>query len=208
MIYWGTPKKIKQEHNVVYHRGSLTQDSEYFNGAEENSDTIILSTYSTWSTRHGPNAQRRALVKSFKEKYNWSHQKARKFVSNTYTDGSIQEQLPMQLANCFERLVLDEGHEIRNMSPLVGSAVRWINAKYRDVITATPALSQLKEISGIIEFLQPRHLTDPEWLQFIGFEDADGDDALKRVLERFDPWTEPGTSGKGILKSSKQALDQ
>ena len=207
VIYYGSPKKSTQE-GVVYHKGKLERTSEYFNGDEINASTIIMSTYSTWGIRHGPKAQTEWLVSNHVETHKVTRLQARNWVDKTYAEDVATKDSGAQLQDCFERVILDEGHEIRNMSAQVGTAVRWVGGKYRNVVTGTPTLSGLHDFCGIMRFLQPLELESAKHLRKLGFPKAKGRDALKNVLKMFDPWSVEDDDPKAILKFTEAALEE
>ncbi|KAH6633017.1 SNF2 family N-terminal domain-containing protein [Boeremia exigua] len=207
VMYYGTPKK-RAEDGVDYPKGRLTRSSEYFNGDESNSDTIVLSTYTTWATRHGPKAQTDWLVSDYMKTNNVFRQTAKNHVTSSREAHVATKSCAIQLQDCFERVVLDEGHEIRHMSPQVGTAVRWIGGKYRNVVTGTPILSGLYDFCGIMRFLQPPELSSEEYLRNVGFIKANGSNALKDIIQNFDPWTVPDDDPRAILRFTVEALEE
>lgn len=206
VIYYGTPKKKTQE-GVVYHKGKITRTSEYFNGDEINSDTIILSTYSTWANRHGPKAQTRWLIDDYMKSKKVNRLRAKGHIDGTHNPSVATKDCDIQLQDCFERVILDEGHEIRHMSPQVGTAVRWTGGKFRIVVTGTPTLNGLCDFCGIMQFLQPPELEFEDTLQSLGFSNAHGSNALNDVIENFDPWDVPDDDPRAILRFTAAALE-
>lgn len=98
--------------------------------------------------------------------------------------------------------MLDEGHEIRNADTYTWQAIRWLRAKYRIVVTATPLIDGVKDFAGIMGMIQPRDdLWSEESLQSLGafnlvpkrdpdtVADEDYQEFDKKAyLSHFDPW--------------------
>jgi SNF2 family DNA or RNA helicase len=206
VVYYGASKKHAQG-RVIHPRGKLDQSSEFFGGAEINADTIILSTYSTWASRHGPKTQIDWLIRDFMQSNGVSRNAAKEHINRTHTKNVATKRCAIQLQGCFERVILDEGHEIRHMSPQVGTAVRWVGGKYRVVVTGTPILNGLVDICGIMRFLQPPELESEEYLRTLGLE-ARGNDALQKTLESFNPWAVDDDDPRAILRFTTAALDE
>lgn len=65
------------------------------------------------------------------------------------------------LLNCkFWRVVLDEGHQIRNPRTKVFKAVKVLDARYRWVLTGTPISNRLSDMGSLLSFLRVEPLTD------------------------------------------------
>ncbi|KAJ8115193.1 hypothetical protein OPT61_g3101 [Boeremia exigua] len=207
VVYYGTPKN-RTEEGVVYHKGKITRSSDYFNGDERNADTIVLSTYTTWAIRHGPKAQTTWLIDEHMRSAKASRQKARLHVEKSYKVDVATKSCAIQLQDCFERVILDEGHEIRHMSPQVGISVRWVGGKYRNVVTGTPILNGLVDFCGIMRFLQPPELESMEHIRSLGIKPKPHEHTLKDILKLFDPWSVEDDDPRATLRYSVAAIDQ
>lgn len=61
------------------------------------------------------------------------------------------------------RVVLDEGHVIRNPSAMMSKAVHALKADRRWVVTGTPIQNSMKDLFSIISFLKLEPFTDRQW---------------------------------------------
>jgi hypothetical protein len=207
VIYYGTATKNQQEVGVIYHKGKLSRKSTYFDTSNEQNFDTILSTYSTWATRHGPSAQKRFRIEKHKAS-GMTHTEAKSYVEENYDSHSIDMDWDGQLQGTMLRVMIDEGHEIRHMPKQVGTTIQWLQAQYRDVITGTPTLNGLDEFSGIMAFMQDPDINNYEFLTSLGFENVATENPLDDVLSDFDPWSVDDKDPRGQLKFCSQALKQ
>lgn len=156
VMYWGTPKN-NTEDGVIYQKDRLVQSSRYFNGDEFNADTLILSTYSTWGTRYGVNAQDKYANNCIIEtsELSMDRKQTRSYFNENWKKFEPLNQAEIQLNDCFNRVVLDKGHEIRRLPAQMSHAVMWLRAPYRIVLSGTPTLNDLDEFMYIMKFLEP-----------------------------------------------------
>ena len=61
------------------------------------------------------------------------------------------------------RVVLDEGHIIRNPSAQMSKAAHALNAERRWVVTGTPIQNSMKDLWSLICFLKLEPFTDRQW---------------------------------------------
>lgn len=61
------------------------------------------------------------------------------------------------------RVVLDEGHVIRNPSAMMSKAVHALKSERRWVVTGTPIQNSMKDMFSIISFLKLEPFTDRQW---------------------------------------------
>jgi hypothetical protein len=213
VIYYGAGKKGKFG-QTIYHKGKLTQLSDYFNGDEANADIIVISAYATWSVRHGPKAQRKWQIDERRksqalEGTPCTFKQAEAWVDANSRYDKPDRHWPEQMTGKFIRTILDEGQEIRHLSKEVGTTVTWIRALYRHVLTATPTLSSLSEITGIMAYLEPDCLHDSRYLEQLGFLASSlfGGDPLRAALEDFNPWRVLLDDPRHLMQFSRMALD-
>ncbi|KAF3043432.1 hypothetical protein E8E12_007269 [Didymella heteroderae] len=154
-VYYGPPRK-SGDGKVVYvpkneGKGRLTRDHSFFSGAEENSDVIVLTSYATWATRHGPGAQWDWLCEKRRSQASGKRPTKKETEKLLLNEGvtyhSVATEWPYQLHGLFERVILDEGHTIRHQSEDIG----------------------IEEFSGIMKFLQNPQLNDRQYLLEMGF---------------------------------------
>jgi len=130
-------------------------------------------------------------------------------VTGGYQCEGIYGEFPYQLSNLFTRVILDEGHELRNLSKEFGTAVIHTNATYRHIMTGTPTVNGLSDFANLMYFLQNVRLHRGHHLQFLGFPEVsdDGTESLEKLLESFDPWSVPESDPRSALKYSQEALN-
>jgi len=183
LIYYGPPRKSGDE-KITYipksvNKGRLTRSHELFNGNEENANTIVITSYATYTARHGPNVQWKWLVDERKKKLKRDGQTATKRAAEVSLDEdgirchSVHEECPHQLHGLFERVILDEGHTIRHQSDDVGFAVSNIGSRYRHILSGTPIFDNIDEFAGIMRFLQNLVLGQKEHLLEMGFSERE-----------------------------------
>lgn len=61
------------------------------------------------------------------------------------------------------RVVLDEGHVIRNPNAMMSKAVHELKCERRWVVTGTPIQNSMKDLFSIISFLKLEPFTDRQW---------------------------------------------
>ncbi|KAJ4326067.1 hypothetical protein N0V94_000229 [Neodidymelliopsis sp. IMI 364377] len=177
VIYYGPPRK-PSDSQVAYipkteSKGRLTRSHRLFNGAEENSDTIVLTSYSTYTVRHGQwnwlvEEQKKTLRDDGYAKPTKS-QAEKALLDAGIVYKSVHKGCPHQLSSLFERVILDEGHIIRHQSDDVGFAISSINGRYRHILSGTPTFDGIEEFAGIMRFLQDPELDKEQRLRDMGF---------------------------------------
>ncbi|KAF8527760.1 SNF2 family N-terminal domain-containing protein [Gautieria morchelliformis] len=86
----------------------------------------------------------------------------------------------------WKRIILDEGHTIRNSKTKMATAVRALNAQRRWVVTGTPIINSPKDLGSLLQFLQ---ICRP----------LDNEDYYKRLLLR--PIAQGSPEGGELLKA-------
>ncbi|XP_050395446.1 helicase-like transcription factor [Patella vulgata] len=81
------------------------------------------------------------------------------------------------------RIILDEGHYIRNAKTVMCQAILELKAERRWVLTGTPIQNSIKDLFSLVNFLKISPLTDPQWwIRTIERPIALGEEtAIKRV---------------------------
>jgi hypothetical protein len=207
VVYWGAAKRTLAD-NVVHFKGKLTRSSEFFNGDEKNSICIILSTYNTWGIRHGLNALKKEAVAQRKAFLNCTQKAAVAYVEAYYEQHSRYPRVDVDLRNLFVRVILDEAHEMRNLSKQIATSILWLQPQYRIALTGTPTLSGIIDFAGIMAFIQPNNIYDIESLKEMGLTvtGTTPKDVIEEVFDQVDPWNVDDEDPTAILKFTPEAL--
>ena len=75
----------------------------------------------------------------------------------------ISQKMSALIDTLWLRVVLDEGHVIRNPNALMSKAVLALKSERRWVITGTPIQNSVKDMFSIISFLKLEPFTDRQW---------------------------------------------
>ena len=164
VVYYGPSRKSADE-KVVHipkseSNGKLTRSHRLFQGSEENSDVIVLTSYATYTTRHGPKVQWNWLVERCRDQnIEGSKKPTRRQAERLLQDEgidyqSIDERCPHQLHGLFDRVILDEGHTIRHQSVDIGWVISNLGSRYRHILSGTPTFDGIEEFAGIMRFLR------------------------------------------------------
>jgi SNF2-related domain/Helicase conserved C-terminal domain len=68
------------------------------------------------------------------------------------------------LAGCFERIVLDEGHRVKNPQTLASNLVRLLDPTFTWILTATPVMNRASDYAGYLTLL---------WKEDMGLDEFD-----------------------------------
>lgn len=203
----------------------LTRSHSFFNGNESNSDLIVITSYSTLSARHGPSALWKDTKDIMRRKWNAKRRYALspKEFAQALTDNEVDKfkvivDNPNQLHGLFNRVILDEGHTIRNQSKEIGNTITSLGGSYRLIITGTPTVNKLDDYCGLIKFLQNSRVQDEAYLRELGFNDEDfaerpsyiqryaiKDSPLARVLHWNNPFALPDDDPRAVLRFTSEA---
>ena len=129
-----------------------------------------------------------------------THSQAKKHAEENYDPYTADMSWDGQLQDKMLRVIVDEGHEIRHIPKQVGTAIQWLRAHYRDVVTGSPTLNGLEEFSGIMAFMQNPDLESWDFLEALSFTGLPTKDPLDEVLSEFDPWSVNDNDPRGQLK--------
>ncbi|KAF2030155.1 hypothetical protein EK21DRAFT_89216 [Setomelanomma holmii] len=139
----------------------------------------------------------------------------RQLAEEFYVYTEVYTECPHQLSGLFDRVILDEGHEVRHESEEIGTTVVNLKGRYRHIITVTPAFNNLQEFSGLMVFLQNPKLHDAAYLESFRFTAAEisgvntskkgtGIAPLDAVLWQFNPYEVTDDHPKAPLKYCKK----
>ncbi|GAB6023446.1 transcription termination factor, RNA polymerase II [Chamberlinius hualienensis] len=136
----------------------------------------------------------------------------------TLKEGEIDNATPVEsdsplLRLSFNRIVLDEGHVIKNPKTNVSQAVCLLHAKYRWVLTGTPIHNKLKDMFSLLKFLRFSPFDEePVWRHWVDNSTAAGQSRLKTIIETLllrRTKDQMGTSGKPLVSLPvKEKLDE
>jgi len=124
---------------------NLTKNHSLFNGSPEDARVVIITTYGTLTHRHGVRAQ-----------YQWrcTHGRWNKEAAKKYSK-DYDELWRSGIARCFDTIILDEAHFIKNIETDINTAVSWLEAPFHLFLSATLLLAGAKDFSGYLRFIEP-----------------------------------------------------
>ncbi|KAJ2996105.1 hypothetical protein HDV02_000158 [Globomyces sp. JEL0801] len=90
-------------------------------------------------------------------------------VAGEYSDGDPKEKLKPTLVRVkWKRIVLDEGHHIRNYNSIAFKACNELNAERRWFVTGTPFTNKIEDFFSILKFLRYRPFHErKEWTRWL-----------------------------------------
>lgn len=143
--YHGDTRRSKPIANERTVMGTLHHAHELFDGKEQRSRAIIISSYTTFAVRHGPAAIRKHRI----NKLAMSKTEADKirFEADALWEGSLE--------NCFDLVVNDECHLLKSLSADVSNSVLWLNALRYIMISATLIPNGISDWLGYMPFAEP-----------------------------------------------------
>lgn len=201
--------------------GTLSRSHEIFADTEDTARTIILTSYMTLTSRHGPNALKKWRVEQFR----LQHPKMTLAnIKQTLANKKFKLKDPDRawcgdLHGCFERIVMDEGHDIRNMETHTWTTIKWIVAtSSRHIMTATPLLNGPGDFRGLMAMLEPAEdMWEAPYLATLGIKkpppkspkvDKDGEPISEDDDDEdfFDPWEVPDDDHRAILRYTARSI--
>ncbi|KAJ4335815.1 hypothetical protein N0V95_008792 [Ascochyta clinopodiicola] len=214
ITYYGNAKP-KNDGSVKYQGNQkfVRTDTVFSSDIEHNAGIVIISTVATWAARHGPSAQDKWMLEDYRARNpGMLTSEIRQLISDEYPDGSAAfaafPSFPGNMEGCIGRIVVDEGHELRHQPEVYGTAIDWIKAPKRIVVSATPWRKDYREFAGIMHFVMNPQLRDGAHLKELGFpaEHCDADEPLAEVLKHFNPFEVPDTDTRAQLRYTDVAL--
>jgi SNF2 family DNA or RNA helicase len=118
----------------------ITHDSELFDGSGKRGRTVIITTYETWRSRHGPSALA-------------AWRKSNKLPG--LPAGVCDPTWPSNLSGKFQDVILDEAHLLRNPDSSQSIAVRWLKATFYLCMSATILFNSINDFKGYIDLIIP-----------------------------------------------------
>ena len=168
----------------------IDNDCFLFDGSPERASAIVITSYQSLTTRHGPSALQKWRVS--KEK--WSKAEANKSAN------VLDPKWPGNLAGQFERVVLDEVHLIRNLHALSSVAIGWLKASFNLCLSATPLFNSIEDFQGFVPLLfKPGgDLWGPESLKKMGLADT--------LAKDINPFKLPDDHPGAVLRCTSEAI--
>lgn len=126
----------------------LTCHSRMFDGSFENANVLILTTYDTFRSRHGPPAVER-----------WLRKQGRKYpmqYSPSLAAGPCDYKppgWPGDLEGVFHDVILDEGHTVRNKDSGLSISIRWLRAKFHLIMSGTIFYNSIMDFAGYVDLI-------------------------------------------------------
>lgn len=134
LLYYGDGRRQGAE----FIKDKLTRKHSIFTGGIESVRTIIITSYQTLESRHGPQAVKAWCAKT-KRGYDPSNPR-------------MPISFPHGLSGFFGIAVFDEAHVLRNPLSGLSLACAWLNAGFRLLLTATPFHN------GVRDFIEYQNL--------------------------------------------------
>lgn len=160
MIYHGDKRTRKaSKHERI--EGLLSKTDEIFDGSEAKGYKIVLTSLATLVHRHGPSALMgfRTSEKGFSKP---DAAKILEVMDNTWTHN---------LEGCFDIVIIDEAHVVKNPETASHLAVTWLKAEFVLLATASVLPNSIQDFAGYIRFIENDNtLSQPEKLAAIGVD--------------------------------------
>ncbi|KAI9869098.1 MAG: hypothetical protein M1813_002922 [Trichoglossum hirsutum] len=159
-IYYGGLADNSTDATKKFIYGSLHKG--WFDTDESSSRCIILTSYKTMARRHGPGILQATRLSQI----NIHNESEVKEVKAKWT--ILHDGWDRSLKGCIGDLFLDEGHAIKSgEASSAFIALKWLEADYTTVVTATPMINSTSDFEGILGILQRKNLwTDDELERF------------------------------------------
>jgi hypothetical protein len=152
-VYGGEKEKKKgMPHGIQRQGPALSRDSKLFDPANPLTRHILfVTTYETFAARHGPNAAAQYIVKA--SQGGITLDSARVSLAND----NVPSEWLGNLDGLVGLIVQDECQRQQNYHSQSSTAVRWANAAFNVLLTATPVPWAASSFTGLLAFLD-----DPE----------------------------------------------
>jgi hypothetical protein len=105
----------------------------------KNTRAVVLTSYQTLNTRHGPMA-----LKEFCQKKKLPYNPANPVIPDSWG---------FNLKGCFHTAVLDKAHILRNPTSAVSHAVHWLQCDFNLLLTATPFYNSILDFRSYMPLL-------------------------------------------------------
>lgn len=142
IIYYGDDRECKSGGTVKV-KGHLEKNHDIFKPHPKDKQFLVFTSLSTFMKRHGP---------SEVQKYRLSEKGFTKKQSET-TYFINEPEFPGNLDGCFDVIVIDEAHSIKNDETSGHATIRWLNAQFLILATASVAPNRVNDFQGYMEFV-------------------------------------------------------
>lgn len=193
MIYHGSEKSSKKIPKAQLQSDGLRR-TNLLDGREDWASTLILTSYQTLTVRHG----RTTLLKGLKSYIQQHEPQLSMSERNEEAERLLEDldaepcaSLSQNLRGCFERVIIDEAHEVRNQLTQASWTIQSLRAKFHILLTATPFLNSIEDVSGLMRILRPNEeeLWGAQNLARIGIIDGNGtNEEQELAVMNFNPW--------------------
>ncbi|KAF7928188.1 hypothetical protein EAE99_004946 [Botrytis elliptica] len=168
-------------------KGKLTRNHPIFNGDEENSRVIVITSVVTMRSRHGPTA-----LKNYRMHHlGYTRQEADDEINVSDPDWKYN------LAGLFDHIAVDEAHILKNSDTMAHRTISWLEAKFTIMATATVLSNRLEDFHGYMSLIETG-------------EAHCSDENLERwgVDINVNPYTLPDNHPASILRFTTDVIDK
>lgn len=126
--------------------GHLGKSHFLFNtNREQNARSVVITTYETLATRHGPGAQKADRINQ-----GMSATQAQQISAD------LDPKWAKALDGCFEILVADEAHAIKNVRSQITRTLIWLDCSFNCLMTGTPTPNGMPDMAGYYPLIEAR----------------------------------------------------
>ncbi|KAM5480548.1 hypothetical protein McanMca71_002413 [Microsporum canis] len=116
----------------------LDKKHPIFDGTKQRRRCIVVTSYQSFSSRHGPTSLGRWRRKEL----------GLKLVEIQKLSKTSDKRWPENLCDLFGTVVLDEAHLVKNRETQTASVVLWLEPKFYLLLTATPISNRIEDFLG------------------------------------------------------------
>lgn len=184
---YGNAKAIKAGtfKNAKVIKDPLSASHELFDGSFARSNHVIVTSYDTFRSRHGPPAYKK-----------WqSQEKSRRRKEG---DSFVPKPWPGDLKGLFQYVILDEAHTLRNAESGLSTAIQWLKADFHLLLSATIFYNGILDFHGYMSLIIPEQ-SDAIWEDTLALEALD-------VTKATNPFSLPEDHPASFLRFTTHAL--
>lgn len=184
-LYHGDKAAAVPEEGVEF-ISKLDRSHSIFDGSNKRRRAVVVSTYQSFARRHGPSPQDTWRVG------NGADANTRKSLMNT-----LDVAWPGNLRDCFDVVVADDGHKLKNENTNISRTVTWLNARFNILSTGTPTSNSIADMAGYSPLVFNDH---DSW--------STANLRLLGVDENVQPFALADDDSAAVLRLNRQSLDQ